>query len=91
MTALFLPLVDQTSILGRCSFVVSNAVSRLSISSSTPLSCEVVENRSTVFDPNFYGLKDPKICYDSLLPWFTLYRVAKFEFCRLNCVCEAQQ
>jgi len=67
--------------LGRCGgpFVVFNAVSRLSVSfahrrywpSKLPLSCKVIENRSTV-SKNFYG---------SLLPWFTpypLYIVAKF-------------
>ena len=79
-------------ILGRCRrpFVVYIAVSRLSIScsfrrywpSKFPLSCKVVENRSTVFwTPIFCGVDcgGPKNIKGSLLPWFTPYRVAKFD------------
>ena len=64
--------LDQTSILGRCRgpFVVSNAVSRLSLSSSTPeiFALKVAfelrsrRKRATVFGPQFFcGVKDPKI------------------------------
>ena len=102
MTALFWPLVDLTSIFGRRRgpFVVFNAVSRLSLSSFMPeilansqlsLSCEVVENRSTVLDHNFVWERTQKLL-QHLLPCLppTVWQ-SLVEFCWLNFKCEARQ